>query len=323
MASPTGIQKTILKASVFLLAAFMGVSASADVVRTQLTVDNTNDFVVEPGKTEIFLNPGESIKKNITVTNRVNKKVTFKIVIEDFVGTEDSNNPVKLLGDEVGPYSLKNLVKPEISEFTLNFGEKISIPVQVSIPETAEPRGYYGAIVVSNQPSADAGGQVDPGTEGKSKLISRIGSLLLVRVNGLGKESGQLEDLKLIGPKKLFYEGRPEGFEILFRNDGNVHLVPSGTITIKNLLGKVVDELPVDGYFALPDSLRYREVRWNDGFSFGRYTAKVSLYRGYGNESDTDTVSFWILPWKILLSIFAVLAILFLIFRKFEFKRKK
>lgn len=297
-------------------------TVKAEVIRSQLNVDNENDFVVEPGKTEIFLNPGESIKKNVSITNRSNRKVSFSIKIEDFVGTEDSNDPIKLLGDEAGAYSLKNLVKPEIEEFTLEFGEKITIPVEVSIPTTAEPRGYYGAIVISNKPDIEAQASGASGAEGKTRLISRIGSLLLVRVNGLGNESGRLEDLKILGPKKWFYEKKPTGFEILFRNDGNVHLVPYGKIFIKNMLGKTVDELPVDAYFALPDSLRYREVQWTDGFAFGRYTANLSLYRGYGNKFDEDKVVFWILPWKILLAIFAGLYVLYFISRKFEFRRK-
>lgn len=297
--------------------------ARADVMRSQLTVDDTNDFVVEPGKTEIFLNPGESIRKNVTVTNRQNRKVSYTIKIEDFVGTEDPNNPIKLLGEEAGPYSLKNLVTPEIQEFTLNFGERIVIPVEVRIPETAEARGYYGAIVVSNQPDIENQLAEGSGAEGKTRLISRIGSLLLVRVNGLGVESGLLEDLKVIGPSKLFYEKKPTGFEILFRNDGNVHLVPSGKITIKNIIGKKVAELPVDAYFALPNSLRYREIQWDGGFGFGRYKADISLYRGYGNQFDEDSVVFWVLPWKILLAIFAVICLLYYISRKFEFKRKQ
>lgn len=316
------IKKYSFLAIVFLFGFGASITANAQVIRTKLTVDNTNDFVVEPGKTEIFLNPGESIKKNVTITNRQNRKVSFKITIEDFVGTEDANDPVKLLGEEAGPYSLKNLVTPEISEFTLDFGERITIPVEMAIPTIAEPRGYYGAIVISNQP--DIENQIENGTgaAGKTRLISRIGSLLLVRVNGLGVESGALEDLKLLGPKKWFYEQKPQGFEILFRNDGNVHLVPNGKIKVKNMLGKIVAELPVDAYFALPDSLRYREVQWDGGFGFGRYTAHLSQYRGYGNQFDEDSVSFWVLPWKVLVGIFLALCVLYFISRKFEFRKK-
>src|SRR5665811_1832856 len=77
------------------------------------------------------------------------------------------------------------------------------------------------------------------------------------------------EDFKLIGPEKIFYNEKPDGFEIAFKNTGNVHLVPYGTITIKNMFGKVIQTLPVDAYFVLPDSTRYREIMWTKDFSIG------------------------------------------------------
>jgi len=294
--------------------------------KTQLNIEAQNDFVVEPGKTEIFINPGETITKHISITNRIGKSVKFKLNTEDIVGTNDSSAPVKLLGDEVGPYSLKNFIKPEITEFELESGEKITIDVEVSVPEDAEPRGYYGALIVSNEPEVLGEGQAS-GAEGKARLISRIGSLFFLRINGEGKEEGSLEDFKVIGPEKLFYEERPSGFEISFKNTGNVHLVPHGKVTITNIFGKTVGEIPVDAYFSLPDSIRYREVFWDKGTGLGRYVAHLSLYPGYGNENQESEVALWIIPWKILLITFIGLvifvSIVYYILTRFEFRRKK
>lgn len=284
-----------------------------------------NDFIVEPGKTEIFINPGETTVKNIVITNRIGKTFKFRLSTEDMTGTSDPLSPIKLLGDEKGPYSLKNYITPEITEFSLEQGEKISIPVTVSIPLDAEPRGFYGALIVSNDPEVTESENLKD-TEGKTKIVSRIGSLFLLRINGEGKESGRLEDFKILGPSKTFYENRPSGFEILFKNDGNVHLVPHGIITIKNILGKNVGEIPVDAYFSLPDSIRYREVLWTEGSGLGRYTANLSLYKGYGNENVNAAISFWIIPWKILIVVFLGLIILislvYYVLTRFELKKK-
>jgi len=242
------------------------------------------------------------------------------------VGTNDSISPIRLLGDEKGPYSVKNFIQPEINEFSLDLGEKITIPVKVSIPIDAEPRGYYGALIVSNEPEVLGDSQTTE-TEGKARLISRIGSLFFLRINGEGKEQGNLENFKIIGPGKAFYENRPSGFEISFKNTGNVHLVPHGKIIIKNILGKDVGEIPVDAYFSLPDSIRYREVMWQAGTGLGRYTANLSLYPGYGNENQEASISFWIIPWKILVATFVGLVIfislIYYILTRFELKKKK
>lgn len=285
-----------------------------------------DDFVVEPGKTEIFVNPGDTVTKNIIITNRIGKTIKFKLTTEDMVGTDDPLSPIKLLGDDVGPYSIKNFMVPEISEFSLDFGDRITIPVKVSIPLDAEPRGYYGALIVSNEPEV-LGSDPSTGAEGKARIVSRIGSLFLLRINGEGKESGNLEDFKVIGPDKTFYENRPSGFEIAFKNTGNVHLVPHGLITIRNIVGKTIGEIPVDAYFSLPDSIRYREVFWDAGLGLGRYTADLSLFPGYGNENQNKSISFWIIPWKILIATFVGLVILislvYYILTRFEFKKKK
>lgn len=293
--------------------------------KMQLNIQAQNDFVVEPGKTEIFINPGETITKSISITNRIGKSVKFKLTTEDIIGTNDSISPVKLLGDDIGPYSVKNFIEPEISEFTLELGEKITIPVKISVPTDAEPRGHYGALIVSNEPEVLSEEETSE-TQGKARLISRIGSLFFIRINGVGREAGNLEDFKIIGPEKVFYESRPGGFEISFKNTGNVHLVPHGKITIKNLLGKSIGEIPVDAYFSLPDSIRFREVFWTPGTGLGRYTAHLSLYPGFGNENQEASLAFWIIPWKILIITFVGLvifvSIIYYILTRFEFRRK-
>ena len=200
--------------------------------KTTIPVSIQGDFVVEPGKTEIVLAPGESVTKNITITSRLAKTTTFHISAEDIKGTDDASQAVVLLGDTVGPYSLKNFILPEIKEFTLKTGERISIPITVSIPKNAEPRGYYGALLIANEPEKITDTDAVE-AQGKTKLVSRIGSLLLVRVKGQVNESGQLEDFKLQAPTHLVYQKFPKGFEVAFKNTGNVHLVPYGTITVK------------------------------------------------------------------------------------------
>lgn len=312
---------------IFLIVAFSVSGKAMAFQKTKIDTKPYNDFVVEPGKTEIFVNPGESVIKNITITNRIDKTVKFRLTTEDMTGTDDPKTPIKLLGDEQGPYSLKNFIKPELPEFTLEMGEKIVIPVEVSVPLDAEPRGFYGALVISNEPEVLGEGQSTV-TEAKTRFVSRIGSLFLLRINGEGKESGYLDSFKIIGPSKLFYQERPKGFEISFRNDGNVHLVPHGKVVIRNIMGKNIGEIPVDAYFALPDSLRYREVYWTEGTGLGRYTATISLYKGYGSENDnaTATVAFWIIPWKILaitfVGILIFVSIVYYILTRFELKKK-
>lgn len=302
----------------------------AEVTRKKLSgIDNIGDFILGPGKTEIFVNPGETVTRTINVTSRVDKRTNFNIGVEDFVGSNDPSQPVVLLGDSESPYSLKNFIKPEVDSFSLDFAERVEIPITISIPADAEPRGYYGAVLISNAPDKVIDPETGQEIEGTTKVISRVGSLFLLRVNGEVEEKGSLVDFKLMGDKKLFYPRKPEGFEIVFENEGNVHLVPYGEISITNLLGKEVARLPADAYFVLPDSTRTRQVLWNDSFfGIGRYKASLSFYKGYGSENNLEEglVTFWIFPWKIVISVFVTLfvliTIIYYIISRFELKRK-
>ncbi len=298
---------------------------SAYTVST-ITAEEHNDFVLEPGKMEIIVEPGETVTRTVSVTNRINRDVDFKVEVEDFIGSRDPQSPVTLLGDDKSPYSFKDNIKPEVDVFTLKFGQRIAIPVEISVPADAQPGGYYASVLISNEPSKTDQAISDQ-TTGKTKIVSRLGVLFFVRVKGPTHEEGHVQDFRIAGPQNFFHPTSPEGFDILFENTGTVHLVPYGLITIKNTMGKPIKTLPVDAYFSLPNSLRYRTIVWEDsGFRLGRYTAVLELNRGYADQIDTKQITFWIIPWKILIGIIVTLAVVFSIIyfvgSRFEFRRK-
>ena len=79
----------------------------------------------------------------------------------------------------------------------------------------------------------------------------------------------------------------------------------------------------------MPGSERGVQVKWEDPLAFGRYTASVSLERGYReSESSTDsmTITFWVLPWKIVVALVLAIIIVIFVFRKlfskFEIRKK-
>lgn len=297
----------------------MGFTAEA-ATTTQRDLEPNGDFIIGPGKTEISLEPGETATRVITVTNRTGETNTFDIELEDFTAASGTTDTVDLLGDQRGPASLVDLLNPEVTEFTLEQGEEIEFQVEVTAPEGAEPGGRYGAVIISNAP--------DESESGTARVTTRLASLFLVRIEGDVTESGQLSDFRMAGPSSVFLDSSgPEQFEILFENTGNVHLTPYGQVIIKNMFGQTVDTIGIDAYFALPDSTRYRAIESNDsGFRIGRYTANLQLNRSYGNNVDYQTVSYWVIPWRILLVALLVIFLISAIVRwfknTFELRRK-
>ena len=82
----------------------------------------------------------------------------------------------------------------------------------------------------------------------------------------------------------------------------------------------------MEPFFAMPDSVRKREVKWDREWLFGRYTAFAGLNRGYQNIVDQKSLTFWIIPWKLIISGFVVLFLIIWFFKwvlgNFEFKKK-
>ncbi|NTV21959.1 MAG: hypothetical protein HGB03_00085 [Candidatus Yonathbacteria bacterium] len=286
---------------------------------THIGASIRGDFVLEPAKIELFTNPGHESVTELQVTNRTDDTLTFSVSIEDMSGSDDPMRPVLLLGDKQGPYSLRDYIKPEIDTFTLKSGERITLPVTISIPLDAEPGGLYGSVLFESRSIGQS--------EEASRTISRLGALLFVRVNGDVAESGALEDFRVSGGSPVSFTQEPIGFEMLYRNSGSVHVNPYGMITVRNLFGLTVGEIEVTPYYAMPESLRYRKVMWEHGPLFGYYTATLEQNRGYDDIVDTRTLSFGVLPWRE--SLIAFILILFVIFggrwiiTTFEFKRKK
>ena len=290
---------------------------------TNLTVDEKNDFVVEPGKIEVTGNPGDTVVRNISVTSRIREKTRFSVSTEDFQGSQTEDQPVVLLGERESPWSFKDKVVPAVSDFTLNFGDRIVLPVTVSIPQDAAPGGYFSAVIISNAPQVNEDAAV---TNPTTRIISRIAVLFFIKVNGPTNPNGYTEDFRTSEPH-FIYPSAPSGFKILFNNTGNQYLVPYGQIQVSNMWGSQVGSIPVNAYFSLPNALRYLTIAWNDNdFRFGRYTATLQLSRGYNGIIDTKTIAFWVLPWKILLPVLAAIVIvafvIYFIVTRFEFRRK-
>lgn len=274
---------------------------------------NNNDFVLGPGKTELLLDPGETTSRELLISNRLGKPMQFEVSIEDFAGGNDPKDPVVLLGDKRGPYSLKDYLIPEMVSFTLESGQRMVLPVKIAIPKDAEPGNLLGAVLVrTNPPQNQLEIEKDKAT-GQVRIESQLGTLVFVRVNGPVNEEGQVTEVKT---PQNFYSGGKVPLQVFYKNAGDVYLVPYGVATIKNMLGSSVGEVVIDPWFALPKATRFREVKWESGMlRFGKYTADFKINRGYGNVVDEKSLTFWIIPWKFSLLLLAVIFALILLIR--------
>ncbi len=282
------------------------------------------DFVVGPGKIELSINPGESKIIEVTVSNRTGKPHIFELTSEDATGSTDPAQALVLLGDDRGPYSMKDYVKVEAPRFELPHNVRARIPVTISIPADAEPGGLYGSLLISTV-TTDAKAGDGAGTASQSAVVARIGTLFFITIPGKVEKDGDLKDFTTVPPQSVYQNG-PIPFGILFENRGPIHLAPYGEIRIRNFFNEEVGFIELSPWFVLPKSVRLREISWEREFLFGRYTATAYINRSYDDTIDEKTFTFWVLPWKPIavgfVGIFIVLFIIRAFFKNFEFKRK-
>lgn len=288
----------------------------------EISQDVFGDFVVGPGKFEFELAPGQSKQMEITISNRMGVAKVFQITTEDMKGGESTSNPVVLMGEEAGPYTMKDFISVPQAEFTLQHGQRVRVPVTVSLPAGTSPGGRYGSLLVSIV--TDANEEADNQTPA-SVIVSRIGTLFFVTTPGDLVREGEFVSFDTIGQKRFFTKG-PIGLQLAHENTGSVHFNPYGTVRITNFKGDEVGYYELDPWVIMPQSLRNRQVEWGRELLFGRYTATAEINRGYDNIVDVKEVVFWVLPVKTIaitfVGIFLGIYLLRFIFGRFEFKRK-
>lgn len=326
-------RKSILILAVVFVSVSYATYAHADVGYTLEALPdmiNYHDFVVGPGKMELTIAPGQSQTINLTVANRLGSDKVFSITEEDFTGSNDPSQTIVLLGSDRGPYSLKDDIHIPATTASIPFGQKANIPITISVPIDAQPGGLYGSVlvsVVSAEGSTTSNGVVSA----SNPIVTRIGTLFFVRVPGPVEASGSLSSFSLSKGNIIWSDSLSQtdllSFDLLFKNDGNVYVDPSGTISITNIWGAPIDTIAVDPWFAMPNSLRFREVQWQPNFLFGRYTAIARINPGFGNATDTALVVFWVIPMKLILIVFVGLVIIIgalrFIFSRFSIVTKK
>lgn len=256
-------------------------------------------FVVRPTKIETTIKSGESQIITIEIINNLGRTAEFTVSAED-AGPGDSLSPLNLLGSSTGPYSLKNYLTWPQNSFRLDDGEKYSLLLQISIPEDKPPGSLHGAVIISSEPVG----------EGLASVVSRIGSLLFVKIDGQTKESGRASGLALTD-RLLAWSPARANFQFTFINDGNVYLNPYGLIKVKDIWGRVKEEITLPPAFVLPGSSRFFPVAGLEKYRLGRYKATLYLNRGYEKYSMVDNLSltFWSLPIFDLMAVILLLTV--------------
>lgn len=271
---------------------------------------------IAPPVLNLTAKPGEIIKTQISLRDVSTTKLVVRGQVNDFVAQGEDGTPKLLLEEgETSPYSMKSWFRP-LTELTLNPKQVENLPITISVPADAAPGGYYAVVRFSaSAPELDSTGV---------SLSASLGALVLLRVSGEAKEGLTIEEFSVAtkqGKTGSLFESIPITFIQRLKNTGNVHEQPAGQITITDMFGKKVAAVNVNlpPRNILPQSIRRFEAPLDksvlgDTRLFGRYTATLKVGYGTNKQEVTESLTFWVIPYKlILIATFALIVTFFLL----------
>ncbi len=289
-----------------------------------------------PPSLEYTVKPGESFDGFLKIINEETSARTLFVSTANFTAKDETGVPNFLF--DAANSDLASWITVNLDSVSVEPQRTVQVPFRVAVPDHAEPGGYYAGIFFGTQPAAGTG-QVAIG--------AKIGTLLIVRVEGEIREAALVKEFSM-DKEKTLPNRLPVTLFARIENTGNVHVRPTGTITIKNMFGRVVKELPFNDAqgAVLPTSTRRFDVTWAKtdpkpepddaaafspppprgffgelqaewkNFAIGKHTATFAAEYGQTKQPLRAVATFTVFPWRVLTvsGIVLILALLLLIF---------
>lgn len=267
-----------------------------------------NVLKVTPVRSDIEIKPGESKTVKTTVTNLTDAPISVSPIENDFIAGDERGTPALILDeDKFAPtHSLKRFMAP-LSDVTIPAKEAKTIEVVITVPKTAQPGGYFGAVRFAPT-TPDGGGQVN--------LSASAASLILLTVPGPAVEKLELTDFGIQQDGRsgtIFQSSNDLQVAFRFLNKGSVQQGPFGQVSVKQG-DKVVytadfnNRDPRD--MVLPDSARRWEIPLKKIGNFGKYDVVATFTYGTKNQTIEVTRSFWVIPMSVIIATVVGLLVL-------------
>ncbi len=297
------MKNSLSKSLISLLIVFAPIFSFAMQISSFSGVPIKGDMILTPAKIELSMDSGSKSIQYINIINRLGVDAVFNLDTEDFSPASERDGGVALGRAINVSSSLMRYISFDKAPFVLKHGQGARIPITINLPNIVRPGGLYGAVLISGIPIRNE--------SGATKVVTRLGTLFFVKVNGTLKPTGVLKNV-------IFNNGQ---FVIQFKNDGDIYLNPYGIIDIYDSEQRLVRQTQIDPWFVLPGSSRTRTITISN-LSAGSYIANIALNRGYENIIDNKSISFEILAvpsdyiYKFLLVFIVVVCLALFLYKR-------
>ena len=224
-----------------------GIFATACMILLTLMVSESvlaaseKGLTVSPLRTELTVEPGRSVTKELRVTNRTKQSMEVSLSAKVFRTVNDQYDYAfvdsQTDGGEPGDW-----VRFEEPSFTLAANKSSVLEYQLAVPLKAEPGGRYISVFASSLATN--------AKEGVIPSIQQVGSLLYVTVAGNVTRTGSV--LGFTSPSAT---AKDIAWSARIRNSGSTHFRSKYVATVGSIFGMRLGEATGDALI-LPGTVR-------------------------------------------------------------------
>ena len=228
----------------------------------------------------------------LTLSNDTGVSQAFKLSTEDF-GSLNQSGGVAFLGTSSSGYAqtygLSKWMQLSQSAVTLAAGASTNIFVTITNSSSLDTGGHYGAVLATALTAPN-------GAAAKSRIgVLEVLSSLLLLIKSGGPPPDLTLDTQSVDRQGVFF---PTQVQQLFQNLGDVHVVPRGTIDIRDPLGHLVERgaMNVDSGIILPQTSRHYStplMQLASAWMPGEYSVLTTYRYDGSNVIKTWSGQFW------------------------------
>lgn len=268
-------------------------------------------ITITPPSLTLSVKPGDKSEGRLGLINDSSEDILFSVYVFDMIVTDNHGTPEILPSGTIqnNKYSASSWMGVDNPTLLVKANSRADINYYVQVPLDAGPGGHYAAVLYRPK-------RIET-TKGSGAAINeQLATLVYFDVAGSIKESATVKSFKA----PFFSEYGPVKLTAEVTNSGDTHIQPVGSMSVKNMLGKVIATKDIPDGRIFPGGIsRIYEQALGKKWMLGRYEASFTAMYGRSNNLPlVATVAFWVFPWKLALLVIGLIfaAILGLMYMK-------
>jgi len=265
----------------------------------------TLSLSVWPPIIDVLLQPGKSISQTYQLKNLGNDTIITTSIVP--FQPADEFGHIQLLPQQAPPQYF-SIPAP----FPLKASQTKNVVLKITIPETAQSTDHYLALLFH----ADTKSLIK---NSGSTITGSIASNILLTISQ-PNTINHTASIKQFTTAKFLDSFSPIPFTFRLQNTSDNHFKAIGQINIFNSFKKKIATIPFREDNILADSIRQltttsSSLDWNSLFPLGKYTATADITPQNSTNSVSQTISFFVFPYKLLIFL-SILFTIYLIIKK-------